>query len=65
VAALRLIPVGGESNIFGRTGILAHTYMLGPNGASNGCVSFKDYNTFLRAFRNGEIKRMVVVARLD
>ena len=32
VPALRLTPVGGEDKIFGRTGLLAHTYMLGPNG---------------------------------
>ena len=61
VQALRLKPVGGD--IYGRTGLLAHTYMLGPNGDSNGCVSFKDYNAFLQAFQNGEVKRLVVVAR--
>jgi len=62
VQALRLIPHGGEGAIFGRTGLLAHTYMLGPNGDSNGCVSFKDYNAFLRAYQNGKVKRLVVVA---
>ncbi len=65
VAALRLTPVGGEGAIYGRSGLLAHTYMLGPNGDSNGCVSFKDYNAFLKAFRNGEVKRLVVVASLN
>ncbi len=65
VQALRLKPIGGESNIFGRAGLLAHTYMLGPKGDSNGCVSFKNYNAFLQAYKNGEIKRLVVVARLD
>jgi hypothetical protein len=65
VAALRLTPVGGESAIYGRTGLLAHTYMLGPNGDSNGCISFRDYNKFLQAYRNGEVKRIVVVAKLD
>ncbi len=65
VAALRLTPVGGESAIYGRTGLLAHTYMLGPNGDSNGCVSFKDYNAFLRAYRNGDVKRLIVVASMD
>lgn len=64
VRALRLIPVGG-GNPFGRTGLLAHTYMLGPNGDSNGCVSFRNYNAFLRAYVNQEVKRLVVVARLD
>ena len=65
VPALRLNPVGGEEAIHGRTGLLAHTYMLGPNGDSNGCVSFKDYYAFLQAYRNGEIKRLAVVARVD
>lgn len=64
VAALRLKPIGGEGAIFGRTGLLAHTYMLGPNGDSNGCVSFKDYNAFLKAYRNGQVKRLVVVAKM-
>ena len=65
VPALRLNPVGGEDAIFGRTGLLAHTYMLGPNGDSNGCVSFRDYNAFLNAYRNQGIKRLAVVARVD
>ena len=65
VQAIRLNPVGGEEEIFGRTGLLAHTYMLGPNGDSNGCVSFKNYDTFLHAFKNQQVKRLVVVARLD
>jgi hypothetical protein len=62
VQALRMIPVGGEAEIFGRSGILAHSYMLGPNGDSNGCVSFKDYDAFLRAYQHGKVKRLVVVA---
>ena len=65
VPALRLKPVGGEQAIFGRTGLLAHTYMLGPNGDSNGCVSFKNYDAFLQAYRNGGIKRLAVVARVE
>ena len=65
VPALRLTPVGGEDAIYGRSGLLAHTYMLGPNGDSNGCVSFKDYNAFLNAYRNQGIKRLAVVARVE
>ncbi len=64
VAAIRLTPVGGEDMIHGRTGLLAHTYMLGPRGDSNGCVSFRDYNAFLQAFKRGEVKRLVVVASM-
>ncbi|OQW54076.1 MAG: hypothetical protein A4S14_01140 [Proteobacteria bacterium SG_bin9] len=65
VAALRLTPLGGAGAIHNRTGLLAHTYMLGPNGDSNGCVSFKDYDRFLQAYRNGQVKRLVVVASMD
>jgi hypothetical protein len=65
VPALRLTPIGGEDAIFGRRGLLAHTYMLGPNGDSNGCVSFKNYNAFLNAYRNLGIKRLAVVARVE
>jgi hypothetical protein len=65
VPALRLNPIGGEQKIFGRSGLLAHTYMLGPNGDSNGCVSFKDYYAFLNAYRNQGIKRLAVLARIE
>ena len=64
VPALRLNPIGGEEAIYGRSGLLAHTFMLGPNGDSNGCVSFRDYNAFLNAYRNQGIKRLAVVARV-
>lgn len=64
VRAIRLNPVD-ERKMFGRDGMLAHTYMLGPNGQSNGCVSFRDYDKFLRAFLDGEVDRLVVVASLD
>ncbi|WP_152047321.1 tlde1 domain-containing protein [Aureimonas psammosilenae] len=65
VQAIRLNPVGGERRIFNRVGLLAHTYMLGKRGDSNGCVSFKDYNRFLAAFRRGEVRRLVVVNRMS
>jgi hypothetical protein len=60
VRAIRLNPVN-EDKMFGRAGMLAHTYMLGPNGQSNGCVSFKNYDRFLQAFLRGEIDRLIVV----
>ncbi|MGU3546914.1 tlde1 domain-containing protein, partial [Methylobacterium sp. A52T] len=62
VRAIRLNPVGGSAAIHGRDGLLAHTYMLRQPGASNGCVSFRDYNRFLQAFLRGEVRRLVVVA---
>jgi hypothetical protein len=64
VRAIRLNPVD-ESRMHGRAGILAHTYMLGPNGQSNGCVSFGNYPEFLNAFLRGEVTRIAVVERLD
>ncbi len=64
VEAVRLIPTDNADTL-GRTGLLAHPYMLGPNGDSFGCVSFKNYNAFLQAYENGEIKHLVVVARLN
>jgi Tlde1 domain len=63
VQAIRLTPVN-DSNMFGRDGILAHPYMLGPNGDSNGCVSIQNYKKFLQAYLNGQIDRIIVVPRL-
>jgi hypothetical protein len=63
VEAIRLTPED-ESKALGRDGLLAHTFMLGPNGDSNGCVSFRDYQAFLRAYKNHEITRLAVVTRL-
>jgi hypothetical protein len=63
VQALRLTPLGG--NVFGRAGLLAHTFMLGPNGDSNGCVSFRNYQAFLQAYQTGEIRRLAVVASVN
>jgi len=61
VQALRLNPIG-DGDLYGRDGLLAHPYMLGPYGESNGCVSVKDYDAFLRAYQNGQIRRLAVVA---
>jgi Protein of unknown function (DUF2778) len=61
--AIRLTPADPDK-MFGRDGILAHSYLLGPSGESNGCVSIKDYTKFLNAYLNGEIERLVVVERL-
>ena len=63
VRAIRLIPVDG-GKMFGRDGMLAHSYMLGRNGQSNGCVSFSDYPAFLNAFLRGDVHRLVVVEHL-
>jgi hypothetical protein len=64
VQALRMIPVEG-STTNGRSGLLAHSYMIGPNGDSNGCVSIRNYDRFLKAFNDGEVNRLVVVPSLS
>jgi hypothetical protein len=64
VQELRMIPVG-DNGTLGRSGLLAHSYMLGPKGDSNGCLSIKNYEKFLKAFSNGEIKHLVVVPSLS
>jgi hypothetical protein len=63
VQALRMTAVG-DNGTLGRSGLLVHSYMLGPNGDSNGCVSIKEYDKFLKAYSNGEVKRLVVVPSL-
>jgi Protein of unknown function (DUF2778) len=63
VRAIRLLPVD-DGKMFGRDGMLAHSYMLGPSGQSNGCVSFRNYPAFLDAFLKGEVDRLVVVEHL-
>jgi Protein of unknown function (DUF2778) len=64
VEALRMIPEDSSATL-GRSGLLTHSYMLGPNGDSNGCVSIKRYDSFIKAYKNGEINRLVVVPSLS
>lgn len=60
VAAIRMTPADGRTK-HGRTGFLAHTALVRGTNGSHGCVAFKDYNTFLNAFKSGKITHMVVV----
>lgn len=64
VRALRMKPVG-DGNMYGRDGILAHSYMLGEAGASNGCISVRDYDKFVRAYEDGKFDRIIVVRSAD
>jgi hypothetical protein len=64
VSALRMTPVEG-SDINGRSGLLVHSFMLGVNGDSNGCVSIREYDRFLKAFNDGQVNRIVVVPSLS
>jgi hypothetical protein len=54
-----------EGSTLGRSGLLTHSYMLGPEGDSNGCVSIKNYDRFVKAYDDGEITRLVVVTSLE
>ena len=60
VQALRLTPLDPNAT-YGRMGLLAHSFMLGPRGDSNGCVVFRDYQAFLAAYESGQIHRLAVV----
>lgn len=61
VEAIRMLPVDGK-NKYGRDGILAHSYLLrGRPGQSHGCVAFANYDRFLKAFKQGKVKQIVVV----
>jgi len=61
VEAIRMLPVDGK-NKYGRTGLLTHSYLMrGRAAQSHGCVAFKDYSKFLKAFKAGKIKQLVVV----
>jgi Protein of unknown function (DUF2778) len=64
VQALRMIPQDANATL-GRSGLLTHSYMLGPKGDSNGCVSIRDYDSFLKAYKDGEFNRLVVVPSLN
>ena len=64
VKALRMTPVDTE-NALGRTGLLVHNYLLGPDGSSNGCVSIREYERFLKAYEDGAVTRLVVVVSLS
>jgi hypothetical protein len=64
VRALRMTPVG-KGEMYGRDGMLAHSFLLGEAGASNGCVSVREYDKFLQAFENGAFERIIVVPRID
>jgi hypothetical protein len=57
-------PVGG-GNMYGRDGILAHSFMLGANGQSNGCISVRDYDKFVQAFEDGKFNQIIVLRSAD
>jgi hypothetical protein len=64
VRALRMKPVG-IANMYGRDGILAHSYLLGEAGASNGCISVRDYDKFVKAYEDGKFNQIIVLRTAD
>jgi hypothetical protein len=63
VPALRMTPQEA-SGALGRSGLLTHPFMLGPRGDSNGCVSIKNYDLFIKAYNDGMFTRLVVLKSL-
>jgi hypothetical protein len=61
VQALRLTPTAGTTT-YGRDGFLVHSPLRANSVGSNGCVAIPDYNTFLNAFKAGQVTRLVVVS---
>ena len=65
VEAIRMTPVGDQT-MHGRDGLLAHSYLLrGGREESHGCVAFKDYPRFLKAFKQGKVKQLIVVGSMS
>ncbi len=64
VRALRMTPVN-KTLMYGRNGILAHSFLLGEAGASNGCLSIKEYEKFLQAYDNGAFRKIIVLRSVD
>lgn len=65
VQALRLTPTGG-GNMHGRNGFLVHTPLLRGSVGSSGCIAITtDYAKFLQAFKNGQVKQVVVVSSAE
>jgi hypothetical protein len=65
VEAVRMTPIGDQT-MHGRDGILAHSYLLrGGRAESHGCVAFKDYARFLKAFKQGKVTHIIVVPSMS
>lgn len=63
VEAIRMTSIDGRDPK-NRTGLLTHTNLLRGRIGSHGCVAFQNYEPFLRAFKRGEVKMLVVVPEL-
>ncbi|MEP3427165.1 MAG: tlde1 domain-containing protein [Roseibium sp.] len=64
VEAIRMLPQD-RAAMKGRDGMLAHTPLLRRTNGSHGCVAFKNYKKFLKAFKAGKVKTMIVVPSMN
>ncbi|MEM8702317.1 MAG: DUF2778 domain-containing protein [Pseudomonadota bacterium] len=64
VEAIRMTP-RDLAAMKGRDGMLAHSPLLRRSNGSHGCVAFKDYNKFLKAFKAGKVKKIIVVPSME
>lgn len=64
VEAVRMLPTD-RAAMKGRDGMLAHTSLVRGTNGSHGCVAFKNYSRFLKAFKEGKVKKMIVVPDLS
>ena len=61
VEAIRMTPITNKP-MHGRDGFLTHSYLLrSRRPESHGCVAFKNYPQFLKAFKQGKVKQLIVV----
>ncbi|WP_417671882.1 DUF2778 domain-containing protein [Roseibium sp.] len=63
VEAIRMLPVD-HAAMHGRDGMLTHTNLLRGRIGSHGCVAFKNYDKFLKAFKAGKVTKLIVVPEL-
>lgn len=63
VEAIRMTSIDGRDPK-NRTGLLTHTNLLRGQTGSHGCVAFQNYEPFLKAFKRGQVRTLVVVPEL-
>lgn len=63
VEAIRMTSIDGRDPK-NRTGLLTHTNLLRGQTGSHGCVAFQNYEPFLKAFKRGQVRMLVVVPEM-
>ncbi len=64
VEAIRMLP-RDRAAMKGRDGMLTHTPLLRSSNGSHGCVAFKNYAKFLKAFKAGKVTKLIVVPTME